>query len=337
KGVCGVAVDLITFDGKYRNIFAGLLGNTVVVEDMDTAIAVARKARYGFKIVTRDGEVLSPHGSITGGSKKSELTNVFGYEKEIEALNGQLAEMDKSLAELNAVRDEKAAVQRHTSEQIRTHADRLHKLEVEIATRTEALNKFAAADAELAADVQTLEEARNASAARVTAITSELDSVEELQKIVRDRKDDATGNSEEQRQQFDVLRRQRDELHGMMTSARVKVSTLDAQKSAAESEPARLKNNLEAAAAKIEYDTEQITENDTLIAQLDKEISSSVNAGGEKDSQRVKEIRFKLSNLDDYKQELNATLASLDGRRMELINELQALREKKNREEMQLL
>ncbi len=337
KGVCGVAVDLISFDAKYRNIFAGLLGNTVVVDTMDTAIAVARKARYGFKIVTCDGEVLSPHGSITGGSKKSELTNVFGHEKEIEALKEQLADMDKSLGEWNALRDQKAAVQRETSEKIRLQSDALHKLEVDIATRTEALNKFAAADAELAADVRALEETRLQAKARISSITSELDSVEELEKIVRGRKEDATGSSEEQRQQFEVLRKQRDELHGIMTAARVKVSTLEARLSASDGELLRLKTNLETLNAKLEYDTQQIDENDALIAKLDAEIGAAMSAGGEQDSNRVKEIRHKLANLDDYKQELNATLAKLDGRRMELINELQSLHEKKNREEMQLL
>ena len=131
--------------------------------------------------------MLSPHGSITGGSKKSELTNVFGHEKEIEALKEQLADMDKSLGEWNALRDQKAAVQRETSEKIRLQSDALHKLEVDIATRTEALNKFAAADAELAADVRALEETRLQAQTRISSITSELDSVEELEKIVRGR------------------------------------------------------------------------------------------------------------------------------------------------------
>lgn len=337
KGVCGVATDLVTFDAKYANVFGGLLGNTVVVEDMDTAIAVARKARYGFKIVTRDGEVLTPHGSITGGSKKSELTNVFGYEKEIEALAAELAGMDKTLAELNERRDARAKEQREVSERIRALGDETHKLEVEIATRTEAMNKLSVSQEQTREELARLWEEKENATARIATITHDFDSVEELEQIVRGRKDSANESGEEQRHQFDALRKQRDELHEKMTSARVRVSTLEGLLKSAATEIERLNNNLQTIAAKTEYTAEQITENDTLIAQLDVEISASMNADGAADSNRVKEIRHKLANLDDYKAEVQVSLASLDTKRMDLMNELQQLHEKKNREEMQLL
>ena len=337
KGVCGVAVELVSFDKKYSDIFSGLLGNTVVVDNMDTAIAVARKARYGFKIVTRDGEVLTPHGSITGGSKKSETSNVFGYEKDIEALKSQLDDMDKSLASFNAVREEKVKEQKLASEKIRSLSESLHKAEVEIATRTEVLNKFISSYEELNAESSSLNSELEKSKNRIESITHDFDSVESLEQIVRGKKDSANESGEEQRQQFDALRKQRDELHEKMTDARVKVSTLEGQLVSADGEIARLKANLDTISSKIQYDAGQIAENDALIAQLDAEITSSANAEGEGDSGRVKEIRHKLANLDDYKREVQNTLAALDTRRMDLINELQQLHDRKNKEEMQLL
>ena len=51
-----------------RWVFSNLLGRTVVAEDMDAAIAMARKYGHRFKIVTLDGQVLNPGGSMTGGS-----------------------------------------------------------------------------------------------------------------------------------------------------------------------------------------------------------------------------------------------------------------------------
>ncbi len=337
KGIFGVATELIAYDGKYANIFAGLLGNTVIVDNMDTAIALARRARYGFKIVTQDGEVLSPHGSITGGSKKSELTNVFGYEKEIEKLSASLTDMDAKLRTLNAERDAKAATQRETGEKIRSLGDALHKLEVEIATRTESIGKLELSYEDLDKQKQLLSEEKERAEGRIESITHDLDSVEELEQIVRGRKDSANESNEEQRQQFDALRKRRDELHELMTGSRVKVSTLEGQLHSADGELERLKTNLSTISAKIEYDAEQIAANDTLIAELDAEISATVNASGEGDSKRVREIRAKLSNLDDYKREVQETLAAFDAKRMELINRLQELHEKKSREEMQLL
>ena len=67
-GYVGVASQLVQFDKRYTEIFNNLLGRTVVVEDMDCGIAIARKYSNRFRIVTLDGQVLNRGGSMTGGS-----------------------------------------------------------------------------------------------------------------------------------------------------------------------------------------------------------------------------------------------------------------------------
>ncbi|MDD3347371.1 MAG: chromosome segregation protein SMC [Oscillibacter sp.] len=67
-GFVGLASRLVQFDGAYANIFQNLLGRTVIVEDMDCGIAMARKYRNAFRIVTLDGQVINRGGSMTGGS-----------------------------------------------------------------------------------------------------------------------------------------------------------------------------------------------------------------------------------------------------------------------------
>ena len=269
-------------------------------------------------------------------SKNADSTNVFGYDKEIETFAAQIAEMDKKLTELNALRDEKAKLQRVTSEQIRTVSEEVHKLEVEIATRTEALSKFKAADEELRAELEGLTEEETKARLRIEEITRDVDSVGELEQIVLGKKDSANESGEEQRHQFDALRKQRNELHEMMTSARVRVSTPEAKYSAIDGEIARLKANMESIAAKSQYETKQIADNDVLIKELDATITESMNTENSADSNRVKEVRYKLANLDEYKQELNESIAALDSKRMALVEELNKLHEKKSREEMQL-
>ncbi len=68
NGVLGIAADLVKSNKKYEGIILNLLGRTVVVDNMDTAIILARQNSYSFKIVTLDGDIISPAGSITGGS-----------------------------------------------------------------------------------------------------------------------------------------------------------------------------------------------------------------------------------------------------------------------------
>lgn len=61
----GMGDELVKFDPRYQRVFSNLLGRVVVTEDMDAAIAMARKYHYRFRIVTLDGQVLNPGGSMT--------------------------------------------------------------------------------------------------------------------------------------------------------------------------------------------------------------------------------------------------------------------------------
>ena len=67
-GYVGLACELVQYDSEYENIFANLLGRTVVVEDLDCGIAMARRYQNRFRIVTLDGQIINRGGSMTGGS-----------------------------------------------------------------------------------------------------------------------------------------------------------------------------------------------------------------------------------------------------------------------------
>lgn len=102
-GCFGIAKDLISFDSSIDNVIANLLGATVIVNNLDTAIKLAQNARFGFKIVTLDGDVINPQGSMTGGSKKSEAVNLISRDREIKTLGEEI----EKLKELFATGDEK--------------------------------------------------------------------------------------------------------------------------------------------------------------------------------------------------------------------------------------
>ncbi|RGB69840.1 chromosome segregation protein SMC [Harryflintia acetispora] len=68
EGFVALACDLVKSEEKYEGIVKNLLGRIAVAEDLDSAIAIAKSYRYRFKIVTLDGQVVNPGGSMTGGS-----------------------------------------------------------------------------------------------------------------------------------------------------------------------------------------------------------------------------------------------------------------------------
>ena len=95
-GFVGLGNELIQFDARYERVFSNLLGRTVVAEDLDRAIAMARKYGYRFKIVTLDGQVLNPGGSMTGGSV-SRSAGILSRANELERLNQQAAGVAEQL------------------------------------------------------------------------------------------------------------------------------------------------------------------------------------------------------------------------------------------------
>ena len=105
-GFVGIASRLADYDAKYENIFRDLLGRTVVVEDMDCGIAMARKYQQRFRIVTLDGQVINRGGSMTGGSVSrsagilSRANELESLKKKNEALTEKLASAQKEFEDV---------------------------------------------------------------------------------------------------------------------------------------------------------------------------------------------------------------------------------------------
>lgn len=96
-GYVDLAVNLVRCDKKYKEIIASLLGKTVVVEDMDCAIGIAKRYGYRFRIVTLDGQIINAGGSMTGGSR-TQNAGMLSRGNEIERLEKEAAELEKQLA-----------------------------------------------------------------------------------------------------------------------------------------------------------------------------------------------------------------------------------------------
>ena len=88
RGFVGVASELVESDSKYRGIVENLLARTVIVSDMDAAISMSQKYKNRFKIVTLDGQVMNPGGSMTGGSVNKEA-GILSRANELEKLTAQ--------------------------------------------------------------------------------------------------------------------------------------------------------------------------------------------------------------------------------------------------------
>ncbi len=98
-GFVAIASDLVECKAEYKNIISNLLGRVVIVEDMDCAIGIAKRYSNRFKIVTVDGQVINPGGSMTGGSQ-SRGAGILSRGNMIDELNAQAKELEKACEDI---------------------------------------------------------------------------------------------------------------------------------------------------------------------------------------------------------------------------------------------
>ena len=102
EGFMGLALELVTFDEAYRNIFENLLGRTVIAETLADAVAIARENNNQFRIVSLDGQMIHAGGSMTGGSA-AKGTGVLSRANELERLKKEREGLRSALSEKSAL------------------------------------------------------------------------------------------------------------------------------------------------------------------------------------------------------------------------------------------
>jgi chromosome segregation protein len=180
-GVRGKMLDLISYDRKYDAVATYLLGDVLVVEDLERALALWRETRTTKTIVTLEGEVIDPHGVVTGGSRESAMAGVLEQKREIRELEAVMERLDadveaalgrhvakkQAAADLGRVREEGALA-------LRSDEMALLGQEKDLERLVEERRRLEARRAALAAQTVDLTRAREESDARLEAATTAL-------------------------------------------------------------------------------------------------------------------------------------------------------------------
>ena len=150
-----IASDLVSFDEKYRDIVENILGRTIVIDNIDNGIKFANETNHRFKVVTLDGDILNPGGSLTGGSLKtsanilSRKRLIKDFEDKIEKIKIENQEnvRSKELI-LNSIKEVKENILRSEEEindlekDIVKQNTKLKSIDYEIASLNENINKL---------------------------------------------------------------------------------------------------------------------------------------------------------------------------------------------------
>ena len=174
----GIASDLIKFDDKYRNIIENILGRTIIIDNIDNAIKFAKENNHKFKVVTLDGEILNPGGSLTGGSLRvsgnilSRKRLINEYKEKIELLK---AEIDRLYIEKNEVDNNIKIIK----EKLKQISIEINSLDKEIIIENAELNKFKEEIKSLKISVEKLENEKD-------GLGSNLEYILKKSKLIKD-------------------------------------------------------------------------------------------------------------------------------------------------------
>ena len=230
-GFVGIASELVRCEPRYQNIVSNQLGRTVVTEDLDAAIAMARQYRHRFKIVTLDGQVLNSGGSMTGGSASrsagilSRSAELEGLEQRAQAVEQKLAQRRQALEglrrEVSAGRYEMENAQRERQE-----------LESQI-------SKAEGEESQLRVLRSTLNDSLDQCLEELDELTQRRDELEEQTRQARARLSELEGQAEAARQETEdkvqnqgQFRAAEEQLSGELSQARSELAALEAQRTA---------------------------------------------------------------------------------------------------------
>lgn len=165
-GVVGSAAECVTYDPALAALVSYLLGGTLIVDTMDTAQALVKKYDRRLRMVTLDGQLFQPGGSVTGGSTRQAETTVFGRRQEQERLQEELRALRQAPAVEIPTLDAVSAARSAAEEDVRRRT--------QAALTADARRQQVAAEAErLAASIRTLVAEREDALQRVAALTAQ--------------------------------------------------------------------------------------------------------------------------------------------------------------------
>ncbi len=133
-GVIGIASDLVTANKKYDQIILNLLGRTVVVDNIQNAISVAKENNYAFRIITIEGDMINPSGAMSGGSVAKKTVSILGRSREIESLEKEIKKLTEKSKKLENEKEEFMNSSENTIESIETLGKQLQEIDITYAT-----------------------------------------------------------------------------------------------------------------------------------------------------------------------------------------------------------
>ena len=333
-GALGFAVNLVKFDKQYENVIHNLLGNTLIVDNIQNATLIAKRYPRAFKIVTLDGDQIAVSGSMTGGSRREVAGNLLANERRIAELEESLQTKKSFLSRAGARRAELNSARDEAEEELNLLRDKLQNARLEFATLTEKqsalLYSVTSAESEYAAYGQSLSALKE----RLSGLDSEYSGVSAGASELSEQSDKASSAIDDMSAEYEKLVSERNEITEKLNGCLVEIASLESAVKSNADNIERLEREKEGLVLKIERTR-------ASIPQITRELDE-LNAKAEKtaltaeEQAVVNDLRNRIVEATQSKNTLNERMKGIEFERLESFKERDEQTTKSHNLEMSL-
>lgn len=306
-GFVSIASDLVSYDNKYSEIIRWLLGRTAVAEDIDSAIAIAKKYSYRFRIVTLDGQVINAGGSMTGGSRVQNA-GILSRGNEIERLKGSLASMQKELdgmlSDYKLLSEDasaaKAELEGAEGDLLRAKEENIRR-EGELKLASDKLSSVSSGVKELLEEKETLEKRIESVSSGAEAARSQIDELKETLENKEKELESITGDSK-------TLQKNREDVASKAAEIRLRIVSLQKDVEANTDEITRLKNRKTGhldRLSELDGEIREIEEKNDELRALTERLSADEKALKANHGDAQNQINELISQRDELEKQAN--------------------------------
>ncbi len=306
-GFVSIASDLVSYDNKYSEIIRWLLGRTAVAEDIDSAIAIAKKYSYRFRIVTLDGQVINAGGSMTGGSRVQNA-GILSRGNEIERLKGSLSSMQKELdgmlSDYKLLSEDasaaKAELEGAEGDLLRAKEENIRR-EGELKLASDKLSSVSSGVKELLEEKETLEKRIESVSSGAEAARSQIDELKETLENKEKELESITGDSK-------TLQKNREEVASKAAEIRLRIVSLQKDVEANTDEITRLKNRKTGhldRLSELDGEIREIEEKNDELRALTERLSADEKALKANHGDAQNQINELISQRDELEKQAN--------------------------------
>jgi len=301
KGCLGDASKLIKYDLRFENVFSNLLGNTVICENQDVAIEIARKYDYGVRIVTLDGEVLSTTGTMSGGSATRGV-GVLSQETRLKEINEELAKLRKEFVDIKRQFDEDKEEYDGLEEQIEEYENEASDVNEKYIGENSRFNAIVDILVGLNQRLDAAKQGKAKVEAQYKLYVDALNKVSSQNQAITGNKADIDKDAREGREAFNSKKKEKEQIDQKVQTLSVDLQTIKDKIEGYAADLERLENDKSVTKENINQCREVLKSNETNIQSVDSKLKNTVMS--DEDKKRLREIDAVISQYQEKKKEL---------------------------------